>query len=146
MWVGTEFSGDTNQTLKDVQFRLYGEMLLRLYSRPRDPYLDACRLIQVKTDLATRLRSMDGFDHRTLQDIHDIIAAWFRFSQDDGGQLRLGESGETYEARITTEWRTPTSLAMEVQVGHPLQGRKMRISAFHSAPQLLKLSQQSSLQ
>ena len=106
MWVGTEFPGDTNQTLKDVQFRLYGEMLLRLYSRPRDRYLDACRLVQINTDLATRLRSMDGFDHRTLQDIHDLIAAWFRFSQDDGGQLRLGESDETYEARIAGQWRT----------------------------------------
>jgi len=105
MWVGTEFPADTNQTLKDVQFRLYSEMLLRLYSRPRDRYLDACRLIQIDTELATRLRTMDGFDHRTLQDIHDLIAAWFRFSQDDGGQLRLGESDETYTDRLGAEWR-----------------------------------------
>ena len=106
LWVGTEFPSDSNATLKGVQFRLYGEMLVRLYSRPRDRYLEACRLIQINTDLATRLRSMDGFDHRTLQDIHDLIAAWFRFSQDDGGQLRLGEGDETYEVRLATEWRT----------------------------------------
>jgi hypothetical protein len=105
MWVGTEFPGDTNKALKDVQFRLYGEMLLCLYGRPRDRYLNSCRLVQIDTDLANRLRSMDGFDHRTLQDIHDLIAAWFRFSQDDGGQLRLGETDEAYQDRLAAEWR-----------------------------------------
>jgi len=49
---------------------------------------------------------MDSFDHRTLQDIHDLIAAWFRFSQDDGGQLRLGETDEGYQDRLADEWRT----------------------------------------
>jgi len=105
MWVGHEFAGDDNQTLKDVQFRLYGEMLLRLFSRPRDRYLDASRLIQVPTELAVRVRAMDGFDHRTLQDAHDLIAAWYRYFQDDGGQLRLGESPADYEKRLATEWR-----------------------------------------
>ncbi len=71
MWVGTEFPGDTNQTLRDAQFRLYGEMLVRLYSKPRDRYLDAIRLVQVDTDLATKVRSMDGFDH-----VMSMIIAW----------------------------------------------------------------------
>ena len=106
MWVGTEFPRDTNKALKDVQSRLYGEMLLRLYSRPRDRYLTSCRLVQIDTDLANRLRSMDGFAHRTLQDIHDLIAAWFRFSRDDGGQLRLCETDEAYQDRLAAEWRT----------------------------------------
>src|SRR4051812_9448622 len=92
MWVGAVFPGDSNKLLQNVQFQLYGEMLLRLFSQPRDRYLDACRLIQIENDLASRLRSMKGFDHRTLQDIHDLIAAWFRFSQDNGGQLLLGET------------------------------------------------------
>jgi hypothetical protein len=105
MWVSIEFPGDANEVLKDVQFQLYGEMLLRLYSRPRDRYLDACRLVQIDTDLARRLRSMDGFDHRTLQNTHDQIAAWFRFSHDNGGQLRLGETAEIYRDRLAAEWR-----------------------------------------
>jgi hypothetical protein len=106
MWVGTEFPGDGNELLKDVQHDLYWGMVARLYIPPRDRYLDACRLVQANTDLAIRLRSMDGFDHRTLQDIHDLIAAWFRFSKDDGGQLRLGENEEAYKARLAAEWRT----------------------------------------
>jgi hypothetical protein len=105
MWVGTEFPGDTNKPLKGVQFGLYWELLPILQSRPRDRYLAACRLVQMDTELATLLRTMDGFDHRTLQDAHDLIAAWFRFSQDDGGQLRLGETDEGYLERLAAEWR-----------------------------------------
>lgn len=106
MWVGTEFSGDTNEVLKKVQHDLYSGMVVRLYTPPRDRYLDACRLIQTNTDLAIRLRSMEGFDHRTLQDIHDLIAAWFRFTKDNGGQLLLGETEESYKDRLAAEWRT----------------------------------------
>jgi hypothetical protein len=84
MWLGTEFPGDTNKLLKWVQHDLYWGMVVRLYTPPRDRYLDACRLIQTNTDLAIRLRSMECFDHRTLQDIHDLIAAWFRFTKDNG--------------------------------------------------------------
>ena len=47
---------------------------------------------------------MTGFDHRTLQDTHDTIAAWFRFARDDGGQMRLGELDQDYETRLATEW------------------------------------------
>ena len=106
MFVGSEFPGDNNEALQDAQFRLYSEMLVRLYSRPRDQYLAACRLVQIDTDLAIRLRSMNGFDHRTLQDIHDLIAGWFRFSNDDGGQLRLGETDQSYVERLERNWRT----------------------------------------
>ena len=105
MWVGREFAGDDNRSLKDVQFRLYGEMLTQLFSRARVRYLDACRLVQVQNELAVQARAMDFFDHRTLQDAHDLIAAWYRFSRDDGGQLRLGESPEQYEERLASEWR-----------------------------------------
>jgi hypothetical protein len=35
VWVGHEFAGDDNQTLKDVQFRLYSVMLVRLFCCPR---------------------------------------------------------------------------------------------------------------
>lgn len=80
-------------------------MVLLLYSRPRDRYLAVCRLVEIETALTNRLRSMKFFDHRTLQDTHDLIAAWFRFS-DDGGQLRLGETEAAYRNRLAAEWRT----------------------------------------
>lgn len=104
LFVGSEFPGDQNEVLKNVQFRVYGEMLTRLFSRARDRYLDACGVVDVETDLAVRLKEMNYFDHRTLQDAHDLIAAWFRFSGDTSGQLRLEETPEAYELRLATDW------------------------------------------
>ena len=74
MFVGTAFPGDQNKVLKDLQFGVYGDMLTRLFSRARDRYLEACRLVEVETDLALRLKEMHYFDHRTLQETHDSIA------------------------------------------------------------------------
>ncbi len=105
MLIGHDFAGDNNETLKQVQFRLYWDMLPILLLRARDRYLDACRLVEAETELASRAKAMDGFDHRTLQAAHDLTAAWYRFLHDDGGQLRLGETPEDYEKRLATEWR-----------------------------------------
>ena len=105
MWVGREFAGDDNKTLKMAQFQLYWDLLPLLFLRARDRYLNACRLIEVETELGNRAKAMDQFDRRTIQDAHDLIAAWYRFSRDDGGQLRLGESPDDYESRLAREWR-----------------------------------------
>jgi hypothetical protein len=41
MMVGSEFPGDNNDTLMDVQHAAYGEMVVRLFTGPRDRYLAA---------------------------------------------------------------------------------------------------------
>lgn len=105
MWVGTEFAGDDNEVLKLVQHDAYGGMLGELFSRPRERYLDACDLLQVNNELADKIRPMRTFDHRRLQDAHDLIAAGFRFSQGGSTQLRLGETAEAYQRRLAAEWR-----------------------------------------
>jgi len=75
MMVGSEFPGDNNDTLMDVQHAVYGEMVVRLFTGPRDRYLAAAVLLRVEDRLSGHLRSMNGFDHRTLQLAHDRIAA-----------------------------------------------------------------------
>ena len=105
MMVGSEFPGDNNKTLMHVQHDLYGEMVVRLFTVPRDRYLAAARLLRVETELSERLKNMDGFDQRTQQLAHDRIAAYFRFARDDGGQLELGEDEEGYRRRLETGWR-----------------------------------------
>lgn len=100
-----KFTGDGNTVLQQIQQECYAEMLVRLYTRARDRYLDACRLVGADTELAVRLREMSGFEHRTLQDIHDSLAAWFRFTQDDGGQMQLGEDAISYRSRLENQWR-----------------------------------------
>ena len=104
MIVGPEFHGDNNRTLMNVQHGVYCEMVVRLFTGPRDRYRAAAALLRADSELSERLRSMDGFDHRTLQLAHDRIAAFFRFS-DDGGQLRLGESEADYRRRLEEAWR-----------------------------------------
>jgi hypothetical protein len=99
------FAGDGNTVLKDIQQDCYAEMLVRLYTRARDRYLDACRLAGVETALSQRLREMDGFDPGTLLEVHDTVAAWFRFSQDDGGQMMLGEDAAAYRTGLEERWR-----------------------------------------
>ena len=105
MMVGSEFPGDNNDTLMNVQHAVYSEMVVRLFTAPRDRYLVAAALLRLDTELVGRLRSMNGFDHRTLQLAHDRIAAFFRFSRDDGGQLQLGESEADYHRRLEEAWR-----------------------------------------
>jgi len=45
MMVGSEFPGDNNKTLMDVQHTAYGEMVVRLFTGPRDRYLAAAALL-----------------------------------------------------------------------------------------------------
>jgi hypothetical protein len=117
MMVGAEFPGDSNEVLMDVQHALYGEMVVRLFTAPRDRYLVAAALLRVENDFSDRLRSMKGFDHRTLQGAHDVIATFFRFSRDDGGQLQLGETDSEYLERWKSAWREFFQLEVSSLVG-----------------------------
>lgn len=105
MIVSSQFSGDNNGTLMDVQHAAYWAMVVRLFTGPRDRYLSAAALLRADDRLSRQLRSMDGFDHRTLQLAHDRIAALFRFAHDDGGQLQLGETEADYRQRLADSWR-----------------------------------------
>lgn len=105
MIVGTKFAGDENKTLKDLQHAMYGELLWWLFIAPRDRYLSASRLLRMETDLSKQLHAMTGFDHRTLQSAHDIIAAYFRFRWPDSAQLLLDEQEDAYRVRLGDTWR-----------------------------------------
>jgi hypothetical protein len=45
MMVGSQFPGDNNDTLMLVQHGVYSEMVLRLFTGPRDRYLAAAGLL-----------------------------------------------------------------------------------------------------
>ncbi|MBN9658798.1 MAG: hypothetical protein J0H49_11515 [Acidobacteria bacterium] len=105
MMVNPEFPGDNNHVVMDIQHSMYNEIVVRLFTGPRDRYLAAATLLRVEDELSQALRDMNGFDHRTLQLAHDRMAAWFRFAHDDGGQLQLGESELDYSKRMEALWR-----------------------------------------
>ena len=60
MIVGSEFPGDNNDTLMDVQHAAYGEMVVRLFTGPRDRYLAAAALLRVDDKLS-------GGQHRSTR-------------------------------------------------------------------------------
>lgn len=78
MIVGTCFPGDDNDALKWVQHDAYGPVLHYWFERSRTRYLDAERLLNTRTALGERIAAIDSFDHRSVQDAHDVMAAHFR--------------------------------------------------------------------
>ena len=116
MWVGYEFPGDDNKTLKMVQHGCYWDKIGLLFYAARNRYVAACRFIGFETVVCKRIIKIDGFDHRVLQHAHDKIAAYYRFAYDDGGQMTLfsleqpiqtyfPDSEEaSYKAKLLTGW------------------------------------------
>ncbi len=88
----------------DVQHSAYDEMIVHLFVMARDRYLAAAGLLRVETGLSSMLRAKPGFDHRTLQSTHDLIAAYYRFISPGSAQFRLGEDEEAHRRRIGEEW------------------------------------------
>jgi hypothetical protein len=69
-------------------------------------YGAAARLLGVETELWRRVKDADTFDHRVLQVAHDKIAAYYRFTHDDGGQLSFtdAQEGTSYKDRLARDW------------------------------------------
>ena len=103
--MGARFPGDENETLQLIQHRLYWELLFDLYECSRRQLIRAADLLDHETELTSRLREIRRFDHRTLQDAHDMIAAYYRFAYDPRGQIPLFLDGMSYEQYLETEWR-----------------------------------------
>ncbi len=102
--VGSRFPGDDNETLMWVQHELYGVHVGALFSYARERYLRAARLLGLHTDLGEKLSHVRSFDHRVLQDAHDVVAAYYRFAHDPGGQLLLLDEGVSYEEHLRLSW------------------------------------------
>jgi hypothetical protein len=100
MMVGSEFPGDDNQTLKQIQFDLYGDMVSLLFTTQRQRYIDAANLMEIDTKLSLKLLQINSFDHRTLQHSHDLLAALFRFLHPHASQRLLGQSEESLQMEL----------------------------------------------
>jgi len=79
MIVSTKFQGDSTR-IGWIQHDSYGEALHIIIDFASDKHLEAETVIDIRTelsDLRDELR-VKGFDHRTLQWLHDSMAAAFR--------------------------------------------------------------------
>lgn len=89
MIVAKVYSADNNETLKNVQHNLYMRLMPVIFQKPRERFLKAARLVEADPSFIKNLEKITSFDHRTLQNAHDIIAARYRYLKDDFGQMSL---------------------------------------------------------
>ena len=87
MIVGARFENDGNDVLQLVQHDCYRDILYYIFECAKTRFLESSNLLGVRNEIIDRLRDRTGFDHRVLQNTHDIIAARYRYLHDDGGQL-----------------------------------------------------------
>lgn len=82
MIVGRRFHGDSDAELMSLQHNYYEEVVASLASAATDQYFFSEALCGVRDELGGRLRDLDGlYDHRDLQETHDLVAAAFRHQQ-----------------------------------------------------------------
>lgn len=103
MIVASQFEGDTNKVLQDAQHESYWENIGLVFLVCAEKMIEASELIQIDAEIATQLRRIESFDHRVLQDTHDIIAAYYRYINSDFPQLPLPLIERTKQ-RYTLEW------------------------------------------
>ncbi|KAF0282826.1 hypothetical protein [Spiribacter roseus] len=105
MIIGNAFDGDIFEDVKHCQHDLYGQVLERIYRSAVTRYKQAERILQQDTELGCG-HPMSSFDHRTLQELHDRIAAFFSYSF--GERLHPELPGlnqyKSREERITRLW------------------------------------------
>lgn len=83
------FQNDDNRLLKDVQHDEYMRSVVRIFNAARAELAHADAIIGSNLLIVEKARATTAFDHRVLQDAHDIMAAAYRYRHDDGGQMQL---------------------------------------------------------
>lgn len=88
------FIGDNNESHFESQHHLYSWLCFKIFDNCRITYL---RCNEVCNSLSNHekinLINIDSYDHRTLQNVHDIIATSFRYLNREN-QLSLFELNE----------------------------------------------------
>lgn len=79
MLVYPVFEGDDNQTLAWVQHNAYWKLIGSFFRYAADHYLNDIRYTWESPDFINIIRKTESFDHRVLQDAHDMVAAYYRF-------------------------------------------------------------------
>lgn len=77
MIVGSNFPSDSER-LAMLQHDVYGKSIALIVAQSQEQYRKAEAILGIRTELGKRL-PVDSFDHRTVQYVHDQIAAQFRY-------------------------------------------------------------------
>ncbi|MFL9538635.1 hypothetical protein ACKEQL_08440 [Acinetobacter baumannii] len=79
MWVFEMFPNDPMK-IAMIQHDLYSEYLPIIFEKAKREYLRAEFIVGIETELGKNLREASRFDHRTIQEFHDVIAGKFRLN------------------------------------------------------------------
>ncbi len=113
------YKNDCNRLLKDVQHDEYPRSICGIFKSARDGLIRADAILGSNLLITEKARKVQTFDHRVLQDAHDIMAATFRYHHDDGGQLRLDEDPEHQRLRYLRTWTNWLNKQLEELVHYP---------------------------
>ena len=74
------FKNDNDESLKELQYSMYKYAISTIFMECKRIYADNhYSLLYLSEDEIFRIKNADSFDHRLIQDLHNIIAAIFRF-------------------------------------------------------------------
>jgi len=104
MIIARAYPSDDNDLLKNMQHGLYSRHVCELFNAARRAMVWADAILGADLLVAEKARAVERFDHRVLQDAHDIMAAAFRHKCDDGGQHCLLEGECDVAERYRPMW------------------------------------------
>lgn len=87
-----------------MQADVYLRCIWAIFEAARSELIRASVVLGSNLPIIDDARKVNSFDHRTLQDAHDILAATFRYLHDDGGQFRILEDVESQQERYLSAW------------------------------------------
>lgn len=119
MIIGKAYKFDNNELLKDAQHELYRNHVFMLFAVAKSKIIQADAILDANLLITEKVKEINRFDHRVLQDAHDIIAAAYRYHNDDGGQMNLLHLDEALLDRYKTEWAKWFSQELVTLLSYP---------------------------
>lgn len=111
MIIGESFLHDP-KWVQNIQYKLYGYSINLIFVKAREKYFEAEKVLDLETALGNSARSIHSFDHRTLQYMHDSIAADFRYNNTDMFQQRIRGAFSNYS--LYGEFDPPDDVYIEI--------------------------------
>lgn len=80
MWVLIVFKNDNNELIKDMQYNFYAYCISTMFNWEKKLITEQRQSLLFYNNLElVKLREIDSFDHRLIQECHDKLAAVFRY-------------------------------------------------------------------
>ena len=106
-------------TLKRLQHDQYSSYVSELFLATKKKFIQADAILNANLKITASPKLIEHFDHRVLQDAHDIIAATYRYRFDDGLQGDLFQSDEDPRKRYLAGWAEWFFAELETLVNYP---------------------------